>query len=96
MQALAVSRVHVVTRCTAQHDGGNRATPAAGAALARRQALCAGAALALGAQPRRVGAASSPSFTSAAGLSYYDDKVGEGEEAVRGPVADVRCSSLAR
>jgi hypothetical protein len=94
MQALALPRMQV-TRCMAQRaDGGSRATPAAGAALARRQALCAGAALALGTQPRRAGAALSPPFTSAAGLSYYDDKVGEGEEAVRGAVADVAAARL--
>jgi hypothetical protein len=99
MQAVALSRAHV-TRCSALQGADATTTraapPAAGAALARRQALCAGAAgavLALGAQPRRA-VAVTPSFSTAAcGLQFYDDKVGTGEEAAAGDVVKILYSA---
>ena len=91
MQALATSSV----RCSAALPPGAHAAPARAAPpawLARRQALCAAAALALVSQPRRA-SASTPSFTSAAGLEYYDDKVGTGEEAAEGDVVKILYSA---
>ena len=98
MQALpvAVATRAGAPRCCASQGGPakqTQAAPQAGAALARRQALCAGAALTLGVQPRRANAAPALAFTSAAGLEYYDDKVGSGEEAAAGDVVKILYSA---
>jgi hypothetical protein len=47
----------------------------------------------LGAQPRRAGAAPTPGFADAAGLQFYDDKVGAGEEAAVGDVVKILYSA---
>ena len=92
---VALSRAGATRCCASQGAAATQthASPQAGAALARRRALCAGAALTLGVQPRRASAAPAFTFTSAAGLEYYDDKVGAGEEAAAGDVVKILYSA---
>jgi hypothetical protein len=86
------------TRCCASRDAARQSTApcaAAGTALPRRTLLSAGVALLAAAAPQPRARAAAPRFLSAAGLEYYDVRVGDGEEAVAGDTVRVVYSARA-